>query len=73
VRLSPVVARTVLGAAVADLDNAAVPLDDLWGREVARISDQLGDLPTWADRFAWTDAWLARSCAAASPVDPEVA
>jgi AraC-like DNA-binding protein len=73
VRLSPVVAHAVLGGVVADLDNTAVILDDLWGRESARISERLGDLPSWADRFAWIDAWLARRCAAASRVAPEVA
>jgi AraC-like DNA-binding protein len=73
VRLSPVVAHAVLGAAAADLGNTVVPLDELWGREAARIGDQLGDRPSWADRFEWTEAWLAGRCAAASPVDPEVA
>lgn len=72
VRLSPVVARAVLGDAVADL-GAVVTLDDLWGREAARVSAQLGDLSRWEDRFAWTDGWLARRCAEASPVDREVA
>jgi AraC-like DNA-binding protein len=73
VRLSPVVAPAVLGAAVADLGRAVVTLDDLWGREAARISEHLGDLSSWEDRFTWTDAWLARRCAAASQVAPEVA
>ncbi|MFB7493762.1 helix-turn-helix domain-containing protein [Streptomyces sp. NPDC056161] len=73
VRLSPVVAHAVLGGVVADLDTTAVTLDDLWGRESARISERLGDLPSWTDRFAWVDAWLARRCAAASRVAPEVA
>jgi AraC-like DNA-binding protein len=73
VRLSPVAARAVLGGAVADLGNAVVSLEDLGGREAARISDQLGELVSWDDRFALADAWLARRCAAASPVDPEVA
>lgn len=72
VRLSPVVAHAVLGAAAADL-TTVVSLDDLWGRESARISERLGDLSSWEDRFAWIDAWLARRCAAASRVDPEVA
>jgi AraC-like DNA-binding protein len=67
VRLSPVVAHAVLGGAVADLDGAVVSLDDLWGREAARIIEQLGDLHSWEDRFALTDAWLARRCAATSP------
>ena len=73
VRLSPLIASAVLGAAVADLDGAVVTLDDLWGREAARISEQLGDLSSWEDRFAFTDAWLARRCAAAAQVAPEVA
>ncbi|MEV6906371.1 helix-turn-helix domain-containing protein [Amycolatopsis sp. NPDC051071] len=72
VRLSPLVAYAVLGAAIADLENTVVTLDDLWGREPARLNEQLGDLSTWEERFAWTDAWLARRCAA-SPVSPEVA
>jgi AraC-like DNA-binding protein len=33
----------------------------------------LGDLSSWEDRFALTDAWLARRCAAGSQVAPEVA
>lgn len=71
VRLSPVVARAVLGT--TDLGDAVVTLDDLCGREAARISDRLGEFSSWEDRFAWTDAWLARRCGAASRVDPEVA
>lgn len=73
VRLSPVVAHAVLGAAVADLDGAVVTLDDLWGREAAWISAHLGDLSSWEDRFTFTGAWLARRCAAASQLTPEVA
>lgn len=73
VRLSPVAAHAVLGAAAADLHEAVLTLDDLCGREAAQIIGQLGGLPSWADRFALTDAWLARRCAAASQVTPEVA
>ncbi|MFF6998277.1 helix-turn-helix domain-containing protein [Streptomyces sp. NPDC008313] len=73
VRLTPMVAYAVLGGAVADLDGTAVTLDDLWGRESARICERLGDLPSWADRFAWVDAWLAHRCARASEAAPEVA
>ncbi|AXB43327.1 helix-turn-helix domain-containing protein [Amycolatopsis albispora] len=76
VRLSPVVAHAVLGPAAAELTEA-VPLDALWGRESARLSEQLSALASWDDRFAWTDAWLARRCAAAvrsrARVAPEVA
>jgi AraC-like DNA-binding protein len=75
VRLSPVVARAVLGASPADLDGAVVSLDDLWGPEAARIREQLGEVSFWQDRFALTDALLARrrETASASAVDPEVA
>lgn len=73
VRLSPLVAHAVLGGGVADLDRFAVTLDDLWGRESARISERLGELSSWPDRFAWIDTWLARRCAeAAALTDPEV-
>ena len=71
VRLSPVIARAVLGASPADLDGAAVSLDDLWGRESSRIREQLADVPSWQDRFALMDALLARRHEARPPIDPE--
>jgi AraC-like DNA-binding protein len=73
VRLSPVVARAVLGASPADLDGGVVALDDLWGREASRIREQLADASSWEDRFALTDALLARRREARPSVDPEVA
>ncbi|MFF3170980.1 helix-turn-helix domain-containing protein [Streptomyces sp. NPDC057900] len=73
VRLSPVIARAVLGTSPADLDGAPVSLGDLWGRDGIRIREQLGDAPSWPERFAWTDALLARRYEAGPPVDPEVA
>lgn len=73
VRLSPVVARAILGVSPADLDGAAVALDDLWGREAARIGEQLGEVSSWEDRFALTDALLARRRETGASVDPEVA
>jgi AraC-like DNA-binding protein len=73
VRLSPVVARAVLGVSPADLGGAVVDLDDLWGRDAARLRDRLSGAPSWRDRFALTDALLARRHRAGPPVDPEVA
>ncbi|MFF0473448.1 helix-turn-helix domain-containing protein [Streptomyces sp. NPDC004284] len=73
VRLSPVIARAILGASPAELDGAVVPLDELWGREAARIRERLAEAPSWQDRFALTDALLARRYEAGPPVDPEVA
>ncbi|MGW0810422.1 helix-turn-helix domain-containing protein [Nonomuraea sp. NPDC002799] len=73
VRLSPVLARAILGVSPADLDGAVVALGDLWGREASRISEQLSDASSYEERFALTDALLARRCETESPVDPEVA
>lgn len=73
VRLSPVIAGAVLGISPSDLDGAVVSLGDLWGREASRIREQLGDVSSWQDRFALTDALLARRHEAGPPVDPEVA
>lgn len=73
VRLSPVIARTVLGVSPADLHGAVVALDDLWGREASRITEQLADASGWEDRFAMADALLARRRETGPPVDPEVA
>ncbi|MGV9779518.1 helix-turn-helix domain-containing protein [Streptosporangium sp. NPDC003464] len=73
VRLSPVIARAVLGVSPADLDGAVVALEDLWGREASRIREQLGDVSSWQDRFALVDALLAHRHGAGPPVEPEVA
>ncbi|MFD8008699.1 helix-turn-helix domain-containing protein [Streptomyces sp. NPDC058955] len=73
VRLSPVIAGTILGARPTELAGTMVSLDDLWGREAARIRERLGEIPSWEDRFAWTDALLARRYEARPPVDPAVA
>ncbi|TRV75636.1 AraC family transcriptional regulator [Streptomyces sp. 130] len=74
VRLSPVIARAVLGVPPCELDGAVVPLDALWGREASRIREQLGEAPSWQARFALTDALITRRYAAGgAPVDPEVA
>ncbi|NED37160.1 helix-turn-helix domain-containing protein [Streptomyces sp. SID8499] len=73
VRLSPVIARAVLGVSPADLGDTVVSLDDLWGREASRIRERLGEVPSWQGRFALTEALLARRHEAGPPVDPEVA
>lgn len=75
VRLSPVVARAVLGVGLTDLDGTVATLDDLWGRHASRIQEQLSDAVSWEDRFALTDALLADRREAGprrASVDPEV-
>jgi AraC-like DNA-binding protein len=73
VRLSPMVAHTVLGVSPAELDRAVVALDDLWGREASRIRERLGEMRSWDERFALTEAALVRRRAAGPTVDSEVA
>nr|WP_055567863.1 helix-turn-helix domain-containing protein [Streptomyces atriruber] len=73
VRLSPVVAGTILGVSPADLTGAMVSLEDLWGRAASRIREQLGGIPSWEERFAFMEALLlARRREARTPVDPAV-
>jgi AraC-like DNA-binding protein len=73
VRLSPLVARAVLGASPAELGGSVVTLEDLWGQAAPRISEQLSEAASWEDRFALIDAVLARRWAAVAAVDAEVA
>jgi AraC-like DNA-binding protein len=72
VRLSPAVARAVLGASPAELDRTVVTLDDLWGADAARVQQQLADATTWAERFAVAEAVLARRSGTGPSADPEV-
>ena len=72
VRLSPVVAHTVLGASW-ELGGTVTALDDLWGRDAVRTQEQLRAAGTWDDRFAIAEAALARRHDAGRVVDAEVA
>ncbi|NUR86273.1 MAG: AraC family transcriptional regulator [Nonomuraea sp.] len=73
VRLSPVIARAVLGVSPAELDGAVVPLGDLWGSAAGRIGERLGESGSWQERFELIDRLLARRHEAGAPVEPEVA
>ncbi len=72
VRLSPVVAHAVLGVS-AEPNMTVVALEELWGREVERIREQLWTAGSWDDRFAVMTTALARRQEAGRAVDPEVA
>jgi AraC-like DNA-binding protein len=50
-----------------------VTLEDLWGRDAARIREQLSDARSWQDRFAMTEALFARRRETGPSVDPQVA
>jgi AraC-like DNA-binding protein len=73
VRLSPITAYAVLGTSPADLEGAVVALDDLWGRDAARIQERLRRARSWQERFTLADDLLARRWAAGRRVHPEVA
>lgn len=70
-RLSPMVAYTVLGAS-SELGGTVVALDDFWGRDAERIQERLRAARSWEDRFAIAEAALARRDGAGRAVDPEV-
>jgi AraC-like DNA-binding protein len=72
VRLSPVVAHTVLGASPLP-GETVVALDDLWGPDAGRTQERLRAAASWDDRFAIAGAALARRHEAGRAVDPEVA
>ncbi|MEV6136750.1 helix-turn-helix domain-containing protein [Nocardia sp. NPDC051990] len=72
VRLSPLIAGAVLGASLAELTDAVVLLDDLWGREAARIREQLAETSSWTERFALIEVLLACRCTAGPAAEPEV-
>lgn len=71
IRLSPLVAHTVLGATAA-LDGALVTLEDLWGRDAVRTQERLVDAATWEERFAIATEALARRIVEGRHVDAEV-
>lgn len=71
VRLSPVVAHTLLGGSLES--GGVVSLDDLWGRDAPRTVERLHAAESWDDRFAIAEAALARGQEAGRAVHPEVA
>lgn len=72
VRLSPIVAHAVLGAA-AELGGMVVALEDVLGRDAVRIQEQMQAARSWEDRFAIAEAALARRVEAGRAAEPEVA
>ncbi|MFI6318545.1 helix-turn-helix domain-containing protein [Nonomuraea sp. NPDC050556] len=71
IRLEPVAAAAVLGAP-AELSGALVALEDVWGRDAARVEERLRAVSSWEERFTLA-AEILRRRMGARPVDPEVA
>ncbi|MEU6443767.1 helix-turn-helix domain-containing protein [Streptomyces sp. NPDC047046] len=72
-RLSPLLARSVLGVPLGELGRGVVPLDAVWGAGAERLRERLAEAAGWPERFALVEAELARRAQAEGGVDPEVA
>ncbi|WP_239157252.1 helix-turn-helix domain-containing protein [Actinocatenispora thailandica] len=72
VRLSPVLARAILGVSAAELRGAGVPLSELWGRDAARLREQLAAAPSWPARFALVEELIERRRRTGGYLDREV-
>lgn len=73
VRLSPLAASPVLGVPLAELRGSVPALDDLWGRDVPRLREQLHRARNWPERFALVEAELSGRFRVGRVVEPEVA
>ena len=72
IRLSPVVAATVLGVS-AELTGTVAALEDVWGRDARQVEDRLRAARSWDERFTIAADVLGRRLGARPPADPEVA
>ncbi|MFI2230014.1 helix-turn-helix domain-containing protein [Nocardia testacea] len=71
VRLSPVVAHAVLGVPPGP-DAPVIGLQELWGRDVARLRDRLRAARSWDERFALVETVLGVRQEASRAADPEI-
>lgn len=72
IRLSPLVARAVLGD-LPESGTTVLSLDEIWGPDAAQLRELLHAAPSWHARFATTQNALARRRDAGPDIDPEVA
>lgn len=70
-RMSPLTAYTLLGGSPVDLDGRT-DLDDLWGRDAARLGERLAGQTAWDERFAAVGAMIARRLESGPAPDREV-
>lgn len=71
--LTPLGAAALFGLPGAALASRIVALDDvLPGRTAALLVERLACRPTWEERFALLDAWIARRITAAPAASPDV-
>ncbi|MBF6327729.1 helix-turn-helix domain-containing protein [Nocardia transvalensis] len=72
-RLSPMAAYALLGVSPRELDGAVTDLEQLWGRDERRLSEQLTDATTWQQRLTLVDEFLVQRAAQGPSMAPEVA
>ncbi|MFH9355429.1 helix-turn-helix domain-containing protein [Kitasatospora sp. NPDC017646] len=72
IRLSPLLARPVLGLPLTELSGSVLALDDLWGSAAPRLREQLHHARSWPERFALIEAELRTRLGEGRAVDPEV-
>jgi AraC-like DNA-binding protein len=70
VRFRPGLAPTVLGVAAAELLDARVDLEALWGRAAGWLEERLAGAPTAAEAMALLERELIARLPAAHPPDP---
>jgi AraC-like DNA-binding protein len=68
IRLEPTAA-----VALADLSGTVATLEEVWGRDAARIEERLRAATSWDERFTIAAGVLGRRLSLRRPVDPEVA
>ena len=71
IRLSPVVAAALLDVST-ELTGTVATLEEVWGRDAARVEERLRAASTWDDRFALATDLLTRRIATRPRVEPEV-
>lgn len=72
VDFTPLGAHRLFGLPMSELANAAIPLDDLLGRDADRLVDRLASAPDWTRRFALLDQVLGGAVADGPEPDREV-
>lgn len=70
--LDPLAAGRLLGVPMHELAGRVVELEDVLGRDVPLLAEQLAGLAGWEARFALVEAVLARRLAGARPLPPAV-
>ncbi|MBC7842503.1 MAG: AraC family transcriptional regulator [Gemmatimonadaceae bacterium] len=70
--LTPIGMWQLLGVPMHEFTNRVVPFDALFGRQAARLEDQLRATPSWDARFDLLDAALTRQLARRVSPPPEV-